>query len=187
MAGKGRRDPVDRTAVVYSAAISLDGFIADLDGGVDWLHAAMVPGEGYGLREFMASVDAVLMGSRTYEKSLTLGGGPRMASTTPCWVFSSRRLEPVKGMTITGADPAAVVAELPARGIRRAWLMGGGRLASSFLAAGLIDEIVLGVMPVVLGRGLPLFGGAVPASTLELVESKIFKGGALGLTYRCQR
>ena len=185
--GQRRREAVDRTTVVYSAATSLDGFIADVDGGVDWLHAAMVPGEGYGLREFMASVDAVLMGSGTYEKSLTMGGGPLMASTTPCWVFSKRKLESVKGMTVTSADPAEVVAALPGQGIRRAWLMGGGRLASSFLAAGLIDQIVLGVMPVVLGRGLPLFGGAVPVSTLELVESKTFKGGALGLTYRCQR
>ena len=187
MAGKAgkRQQAVARTTVVYSAATSLDGFIADMDGGVDWLHAAMVPGEGYGLREFMASVDAVLMGSGTYEKSLTMGGGPRMA--TPCWVFSSRKLASVKGMTVTSADPAEIVAGLPAQGIRRAWLMGGGRLASSFLAAGLIDEIVLGVMPVVLGRGLPLFGGVVPVSSLELVESKTFKGGALGLTYRCKR
>lgn len=101
---------------MYSAAISLDGFIADDTGGVDWLHAAMVPGEGYGLSEFMASIDAVLMGSRTYEKSLELG-----------------------------------------------------------------------VMPVVLGSGIPVFAGGIPATQLDLVEQTRYQGGALGVRYRFRR
>jgi dihydrofolate reductase len=86
MAKRQVRTPVERTQVVYSAATSLDGFIADEQGGVDWLNAAMVPGEGYGLSEFMASVDAVLMGSRTYEKALELGdpgAGSRTAARSP--------------------------------------------------------------------------------------------------------
>jgi dihydrofolate reductase len=183
MAKRQVRTPVERTQVVYSAATSLDGFIADEQGGVDWLNAAMVPGEGYGLSEFMASVDAVLMGSRTYEKALELGD-PGAGSRTPSWIFSSRAF-PVKApTTVTSADPRDVVAGLPALGIRRAWLMGGGVLASAFLRAGLIDEIVLGVMPVVLGSGIPLFAGGIPVTSLELVEQRTFKGGALGLTYR---
>ena len=176
--------PVERTDVVYSAAISLDGFIADRTGGVDWLHAAMVKGEGYGLSEFFESIDAVLMGSGTYEKSLAMGGGP--SSAMPCWVFSKRPLKG-KGIILTSADPKSVVSELPARGIRRAWLMGGGKLASSFLAAGLIDEISLGIMPVVLGSGIPLFAEGIPPTQLELTGKVDFKGGALGVTYRPRR
>lgn len=185
-AAKKGRAPVDRTEVVYSAAVTLDGFIADERGGVDWLHAAMVPGEGYGLREFMASIDAILMGSRTYEKSLEMGGGG-FGPSTPSWVFSSRSLPSSNGMSITNADPREIVASLPALGIRRAWLMGGGRLASSFLAAGLIDEIALGVMPVVLGRGIPLFDGGIPVTSLTLVETTPYKGGAIGLRYSVGR
>jgi dihydrofolate reductase len=169
--------------VIYSAGVSLDGYIADENGGVDWLHAAMVPGEGYGLAEFTASIDAVLMGSLTYEKMLGLGGGGS-GSRTPSWVFSSRPFK-VKGrMTVTRESPEQLVASLPQHGIRRAWLMGGGKLASSFLASGLIDELLLGVMPVVLGRGIPLFDGGFPPTRLRLIESKTYKGGALGLTYR---
>src|SRR5262245_2002524 len=177
-----RKPPVDRTTVVYSAGVSLDGFIADGDGGVDWLHAAMVKGEGYGLQEFMASIDAVLMGSATYEKSLALGGG--YGSSTPCWVFSKRPLAARKGITLTADEPTPVVASLPALGIRRAWLMGGGKLASSFLSAGLIDEISLGVMPVVLGSGIPLFASGIRPTHLELTSKVEYKGGALGLSYR---
>lgn len=176
-----RREPVEKTHVIYSVGASLDGFIADINGGVDWLHEAMVKGEGYGLQEFNASIDAVLMGSRTYEKSLPMGGG--FGSSIPCWVFSQRPLA-AKGVTVTAADPASVVATLPAQGIRRAWLMGGGKLASSFLAAGLIDEISIGLMPVVLGTGLPLFDGGIAPTHLELTRKEKFKGGAFGLVYK---
>lgn len=182
---RARREPVEKTEVVYAVAASLDGFIADADGGVDWLHQAMVKGEGYGLSEFMASIDAVLMGSGTYEKSLALGGGG-FGSSTPCWVFSKRPLAG-KGVTVTAAEPKAIVATLPEQGIRRAWLMGGGKLASSFLAAGLIDEISIGVMPVVLGSGIPLFDGGIPVTHLELTGKQEYKGGSFGLTYRPKR
>jgi dihydrofolate reductase len=178
------KEPVEKTEVIYAVGASLDGFIADADGGVDWLHKAMVKGEGYGLEEFNASIDALLMGSATYEKSLALGGG--FGSSTPCWIFSKRPLA-AKGVTVTAADPAAVVATLPGLGLRRAWLMGGGKLASSFLAAGLIDEISIGLMPVVLGSGIPLFGGGIPPTHLELTGKREFKGGAFGLTYRPKR
>ena len=176
--------PVQRTRVIYSAGVSLDGFIADDGGGVDWLHDAMVKGESYGLAEFTKSIDAILMGSGTYEKSLALGAG--FSSSTPCWVFSRRSLKG-KGVTITSEDPRTIVAALPAKGIRRAWLMGGGKLASSFLAAGLIDEISVGLMPVILGGGIPLFAPGIPVTHLELTSRVDFKGGAFGLTFRPKR
>ena len=174
--------PSHKTEIVYSAGVSLDGYIADQDGGVDWLHAAMVKGESYGLDEFHRSIDAVLMGSRTYEASLALGG--RLGGKTPCWVFSQRPLNAKgKGLIVTRETPAAIAAELSQRGIRRAWLMGGGKLASSFLAAGLIDEITLGLMPVVLGGGIPLFDGGINPTHLKLMKKVEYKGGAFGLTF----
>ena len=177
-----RKDPVTKTEIVYSAAISLDGFIADERGGVDWLHAAMVKGESYGLDTFMDSIDAVLLGSGTYEKALELGDFGA-GSRTPTWVFSKRALTCKGPVVVTNADPAQIVGSLPGQGIRRAWLMGGGKLAASFLTAGLIDEVSLGVMPVVLGRGIPLFDGGIAVTRLELIEQQTFKGGALGVRY----
>jgi dihydrofolate reductase len=170
----------EKTEIVYSGAISLDGYIADADGGVDWLHESMVKGESYGLDTFMASIDAVLMGSATFEKSLALGA--RFGKKTPTWVFT-RRPFAHKNVTFTSASPAVVAEDLTRRGLRRAWLMGGGRLASSFLTAGLIDELSLGVMPVVLGAGIPLFAGGIAPTHLTLVECTQYKGGALGLRY----
>ena len=140
----------------------------------------MVKGESYGLDTFMASIDALLMGSRTYEQTLRMGAG--YGKSMPAWVFSHRPLSG-KGVTITSTSPAEVVATLPQQGIRRAWLFGGGKLASSFLAAGLIDEISLGVMPVVLGSGVPLFDGGIRPTHLTLTKKTEFKGGAFGLVY----
>ena len=171
-----------KTQIVYSAGVSLDGYIADTNGGVDWLHDAMVKGESYGLDAFQKSIDAVLMGSRTYEKSLELGAG--FSGKTPTWVFSKRPLKGKgKALIFTQETPAAIAEELSRRGIKRAWLMGGGKLASSFLAAGLIDEISLGLMPVVLGGGIPLFDGGIKPSHLKLIESVPYKGGAFGLRF----
>ena len=171
-----------QTTVVYSVAASLDGYIAAEDGGVDWLHASMVKGESYDLDKFQRSIDGVLMGSRTYEVSLALGGSP--GSKTPCWVFSKRSWKAHKGVTVTDADPREIVQQLSSHGVSRAWLMGGGELAASFLEQGLIDEVSVAVMPVVLGSGVPLFGRLKNGyRSRKLVESKTFKGGALGLRY----
>ena len=168
-------------SVVYAVAASLDGYIAAEDGGVDWLHAAMVKGESYDLDTFMRSIDGVLMGSRTYEKSLGMGGG--VGSSMPCWVFSKRPLKAKKGVTVTSAEPRDIVGQLAAHGVKRAWLMGGGELAATFLEQGLIDEVSIGLMPVVLGTGIPLFGRLRKYQSLTLVESKTYKGGAFGLRY----
>jgi len=183
-----KRTAVSRTTaggveVVYSVAISLDGFIAAEDGGVDWLHAAMVKGESYGLAEFHRSINGVLIGRKTYEQALGMGGF--RGSSTPTWVFSRTLPASEKhALRITAAAPRDIVAALPAHGVTRAWLMGGGLLAASFLEEGLIDEVSIAVMPVVLGSGIPLFGPLRSYASMELIETKPYKGGALGLRYR---
>ena len=104
--------------------------------------------EDYGFTEFYRSVDAVLLGSRTYEQSRTFGVWPY--PDKPCWVFSAREHSSVPlDVNISKDDPSAIVAELDRRGMACAWLVGGGALAASFRSAGLITQLVLSVMPVV--------------------------------------
>jgi dihydrofolate reductase len=170
------------TTVVYAVASSLDGYIAADDGGVDWLHASMVKGESYDLDTFMNSIDGLVMGSRTYEAALAMGGF--MGSSKHSWVCSKRPLKAGKAVTVTAAEPRDVVQQMSAYGVTRAWLFGGGELAASFLEQGLIDEVSVGMMPVILGSGIPLFGRLKNGfSSLKLIESKPYKGGALGLRY----
>lgn len=142
----------------YYVGSSIDGFIADPDGGLDWL---MQFGEVEGLTEhyerFIRDVGAVAMGSRTYEFVLDHDGA--WPYTQPAWVFTSRDLPtpPEADIRLTDADVTEVHAEMvAAAGGRNVWLVGGGALVAEFAAQGLLDEIWLGVAPVTLGAGFPL-------------------------------
>lgn len=174
---------VDVPEIVYYVASSVDGFIATPDGGVEWLAPFESGPEDYGFAAFYESVDAVLLGRRTYDQSLTFGDWPY--SGKPCWVFSKRdeRVAP-PDVEITGRSPADVAAELEARGLQRAWLVGGGALASAFRNAGLITELIVSIMPVVLGDGIRLFAAPGPPRALHLVSRTLYGDGVVQLTYR---
>lgn len=168
--------------VIYYVAASLDGYIATADGGTDWLAPFEASPGDYGYSEFYESVDAVVMGRRTYEQALTFGAWPY--SERPVWVFSHHASNSThSGVTVTDVSPAELAAELEERGLRRAYLVGGGALAGSFQAAGLIDEYAVSIMPVVLGSGVPLLGACGSAQGLRLVESRSFADGVLQLRY----
>ena len=171
--------------IVYYVAASVDGFIAQRDGGIDWLAEFESTGEDYGYADFYASVDTLLMGSRTYEQCLTFAEWPY--TTKPVWVLSRRKDIPAHtGVFVTDQSPQSLVEELVARGARRAWLVGGGQLAATFRNSGLITEYVVSVIPVVLGAGIPLFSGAGPYHRLRLVEHTLLGSGIVQLHYQAE-
>ena len=157
--------------IIYYVAASLDGFIATPDGGIDWLKPFEGTGEDYGYDEFYASIEAVLLGRKTYEQCLQFPEWPYAGK--PYWVFSRA----------TGNRPASVVAEMKARGLRRAWLVGGGKLAAAFRAERLITEHIVSVVPLLLGAGVPLFDGANPREELKLKSSRSYPNGIVQLRY----
>jgi dihydrofolate reductase len=168
--------------VIYYVASSLDGYIATPDGGVEWLEPFQGGNEDYGFREFYSSIDVLFMGSRTYE--FALAHPPWQSPDKLTWVFTSRDLPHAHpSVTLTAMSPSSVVEELDARGIQNAWLMGGGELAASFRARGLIDRYVIAFMPVLLGRGISLFAGSGDLEPLELVATRQFGGGVVQTTY----
>lgn len=168
--------------VIYYVASSLDGYIATEDGGVDWLNQFHGRGEDYGYMEFYASVDALVMGSRSYE--FALKHGKWQSPDKPSWVFTGRDLPVLHpSITMTSDDPAKVMETIAAQGLKRVWLMGGGELAASFRMQGLITHYWIAVMPVVLGGGVPLFADAARQDVLELVEAKPYKSGIVQLYY----
>lgn len=169
-------------------ATSLDGFIARLDGSIDWLeraNAAVTPGEDCGFAAFMSSVDAIVMGRNTFELVASFPEWPYGA--TPLVVMSrSLRALPSgvpASVRLTASEPATLVAELASAGLHHLYVDGGITI-QSFLAAGLIDEITVTTIPVLLGSGRPLFG-ALPADvSLELLSSKSYDFGFVQSTYR---
>lgn len=169
--------PPPRRVRLFIAA-SLDGYIAGPKGGIDWLFHD----QDYGYEAFLASVDTVLMGRRSYEASLGLGAWPRRLGL---WVFTRNPgAFDNPRFHFTAEPPARVVAR-----IRRAkgadlWLLGGGELVGAFLDAGLLDEIVVAIHPIVLGRGLPLFPAGTRRTALRLTASRGYDSGLVLLTYR---
>jgi dihydrofolate reductase len=172
------------TRIVYYVAASADGFIATPDGGIDWLTPFQESGEDYGYHRFFASVDAVVLGRRTFDQALTFGEWPY--AEKPAWVLTSREISDLPPLTKATADsPRRIAEDLATAGFERAWLVGGGEVAGAFQRAGLIDEFAISVMPLLLGEGVPLFGtGGGVASPLRLQDSIRYPDGVMQQVYR---
>lgn len=163
-------------------ATSLDGFIARADGGIDWLPPP-VPGDDFGFGAFMATVDALVMGRKTYETALGFGDWPYVGTR----VIVLGHGAPVSrhGEEHTAEPPAALVARLGGQGVRRIYVDGGATIRS-FLAADLIDDVTLTLIPVVLGAGIPLFAGGTE-HRFALEDSRVHPSGMVQLRYRVRR
>lgn len=99
-------------------------------------------------------------------------------------MFSRRKLEaPWPEVVLTSLSPGAVVSELELAGIRRAWLVGGGKLTASFRAKGLIGEYIISIIPIILGAGISLFGAPGPQESLKLAASKAYLNGVVQNRY----
>ncbi|BDG05151.1 dihydrofolate reductase family protein [Anaeromyxobacter oryzae] len=160
-------------------AMSLDGFIARPDGRVDWLDPYPAPPEEYGA--FFAGVDTVLVGRETYD----------LVATFPEWPYEGKRVvvlthrppAPRHGESFTAGEPAEVLARLAATGSRSLYV-DGGAVVSQFLAADLVDELTVTIVPLVLGAGRRLFQGALPERRFSLVDSRALPSGLVRITYR---
>ncbi len=167
----------DLRCSVYIAT-SLDGYIARRDGRLDWLAAVQQPGEDYGYARFAETVDVVVLGRGTYDTVQGFDAWPYSGKRVI--VLTHRPADPRHGEELFGGDPAELVARLAADGHRRAYV-DGGRVIQQFLAAGLLDDLTISIIPVVLGGGIPLFEGSERALALDGVEA--FPSGLVQLRY----
>jgi dihydrofolate reductase len=169
--------------VVLGLGISIDGYIARPDGSVDFL---FMP-KDYSMASFFKSVDTAVLGRKTYDAALALGGSFG-GSPTKTYVFSHSQPSGVRNkVTFTSQAPAALIGELRKEPGKDVWLMGGGELARDFLKADLVDELYLGIVPVVLGEGIPLFPSGFPQRDFTLIENKTYSKGLIGLRYERKR
>lgn len=167
--------------IAYYVAASLDGYIADANGGVDWLPQG--ESDDYGYMQFYAGVDALLMGRRTYDQVLEFGQWPYAGK--PTYIFTGHPPDDNPyDVQFVAAEPAEFARTTMAGYSGTVWLVGGANLAEQFRRAGLIDEYLVHVIPVVLGRGIPLFGGDAEPTVLTLSETKTYPDGLVLLSYR---
>lgn len=164
-------------------AVSMDGFIARPDGSLDWLERFPGdPAEDYGYKEFLASVDCVVMGRNTYEKVLSFPEWP--FPETPVAVLSSKPVASLAAgcFNIVARPPQEILRLLAERGHRRAYL-DGGRTIQAFLEASLVGSVTLTKIPILLGSGIPLFGPLARDKILHHTKTRTFPNGFVQSVY----
>lgn len=169
------------TASVF-VGTSLDGFIARQNGALDWLPAG--GGEPHGYDEFMASVDAIVIGRKTFETVLAFEAWPYGDKRVVVLSSQPLDLSSVRGGVVEqmGGPPAEIVAKLAASGARQLYVDGGVTI-QRFLRAGLIDRLIVTRVPVLIGDGIPLFGSLPHDLRLRHVATRSFPSGLVQSEY----
>jgi dihydrofolate reductase len=161
-------------------ATSVDGFIARLDDGLDWLPAEPEP---HGYDEFYASVDGLVMGRKTFDVVAKFGTWPY--GTKPVIVLSttlSKANVPDVNVDVMSGTPNEIVRRLSQRGLRHVYV-DGGETIQSFLEAGLIQRMIITRIPVLLGTGIPLFGALTRDIRLQHVVTRSYPSGLVQTEY----
>lgn len=190
------------TRVQYYAAASLDGYIATADDNLDWLtkYEGSYEGEDAeptkgAYNEFYEGVGALVCGSVTYEwvlDHLERAGSGWPYKGKPCWILSSRELRIPEGDDVDVRIVEGPIGEhaesmLESAGDRTLWVVGGGNVASQFAEAGLLHELLVTVVPVVLGEGKPLFDRELPSGPMHLTAVMPRASGMVQLCYELRR
>ena len=160
---------------------SLDGFIARANGEFDFLESGGAEPHGYD--EFMASVDALVIGRKTFETALSFGTWPY--GVKPVFVLSTRPLvaaPPGAVVERMSGAPAEIVSQLTARGVGHAYVDGGITI-QRFLQAGLIQRLIITRVPVLIGDGIPLFGALERDIVLRHIATRQYAGGLVQSEY----
>jgi dihydrofolate reductase len=169
----------------------MDGFIARPDGAIDWLEHDS-KGQDYGWEAFRQSIDALVLGRQTYEQVLSFGvDWPYQALATFVW---SRTLTnddipatlAKEMLEATALPPAALLDELAGRGLNSVWIDGGQTL-QAFLAECLVDIITVTRIPILIGRGVPLFGDLPNDVHLEHLDTRFFDSGVVQSSYAVRK
>lgn len=169
--------------LVLFIAVSMDGYIANENGEVDWLH--QVEGEGdNGYAKFYETIDTVVMGRTTYDQVLTLAEEFPF-SEKECYVFSSTTGKNDSNVKFVNEDVVSFVERLRYQNGKNIWLVGGAKLADQFIKERLVDEFIITVAPIILGKGIPLFQQENPEMKLELVSSTLY-GQFMELHYKVE-
>jgi dihydrofolate reductase len=178
----------------YYAATSLDGFIAEADDSLEWLTGYDGAYDGPGAEPMKGSYDrfydrvgAMVSGSTTYEWVLRHVEAWPYAGK-PFWVMTTRELAVPAGENVDVRFAQGSVRELhpevvDAAGERNVWVVGGGDVASQYADAGLLDEVIATVVPVVLGKGKPLFERRLQGGPMRLAGTRAFDTGMVELRY----
>ena len=163
--------------VVLFIASSLDGYIARPNGDIDWLFTD----QNYGYSAFLDTIDTLLMGRKTYEQVLTFGEYPYPEKKS--YVLTKKLGFQTEHDVTAAADVESLVKEVRSVEGKNIWLVGGSVLIRDCLEKHLINEIIISIIPIVLGDGIPLFANPTTATDLHLTGWQTYSSGLVQLSY----
>ena len=172
-----------RKLILYIAT-SLDGYIAREDGNIDWLSIVEDKNEDYGYREFLSSIDTVIMGRKTYDMVLSFDEFPY--PDKKCFVVTRTERPPDRWVNFWSRDVSELLSMIRRKNGLNIWLVGGGELIHKFSTENLIDEYIVSIVPIILGSGIPLFRKGESEVRLGLLGSSVFPSGLVQLIYKRQ-
>jgi len=163
---------MDRKVVLFIAT-SLDGYIATKNDSLEWLFKTEGEGDN-GYSEFLETIDTIILGRRTYDWIMTMepGGFPYQNQT--CYVFSNTLKERMDNVEFVSGDIASFLGKIKKASGKNIWIVGGGELLSHFIKEKLIDEYIITVAPIMIGKGIPLFKEIDVEIELELLNVRRF-------------
>lgn len=171
--------------VIYAVGTSLDGYIARLDGSLDFLHLRP---SNYSMAPFFETIDVGLMGRKTYDAGLRIAAGKFESHGLRCYIFSRSLPEGERdGAIFVREELKTFVEELRQKKGKDIRLIGGGELTREFLKDDLVDELYLGIRPVLIGDRIPLFAAEFPQREFALTGAKTYSGGVIVLKYERMR
>jgi dihydrofolate reductase len=169
--------------IIVNLATSADGYIARRDGNLDWLTRRPTPKGFYGMPKFMRSVDAKILGRKTFDMSAELGA--HYGADDRYYVFS-RQAPPASvpaGVEFVSRSIGAFARDLRDQAGKNVWMMGGGEIIASFLDEDAIDEFIISVVPIFIGDGIPLIAPRHRETPLKLRSVTPFPDGVVQVHY----
>jgi len=173
--------------IIVHIATSADGYIARADGNLDWLTSRPAPKGFYGMPKFIRTVDAKILGRTTFDLSVKMGA--TFAANDLHYVFS-RQPTPASlpaGVCFVTEPIGTFAKQVRARPGKDIWMMGGGKIIASFLDEDAIDEFIISVVPVFIGKGIPLIAPRHREVQLNLRSAQPFPDGVVQLHYNVKR
>jgi dihydrofolate reductase len=170
-----------RKLILYISC-SLDGYIAKPGNDLTFLDIVQKGGEDYGYKNFVDTVDTVILGRRTYDWVLN-SGFEFPHQDKACYVITSRHLPPEGNIVFYNGDLTSLVNHLKATDGKNIFCDGGSEIVNQLLKDKLFDEMIISVIPVLVGDGVRLFKDPIPEQRLELRSVKHFDTGLVQLHY----
>ncbi len=164
--------------LVLYIATSIDGYIARPDGKVDWLEYPdfMIKGEDFGYQKFMKTIDTTVMGGATYKEVLGFGV-PWPYPDKKNYVFTRSNYPADENVSFVGDNIGQFIRDLKKASGKDIWLIGGGKINSMMMAEDLIDEMIISVMPITIGEGIPLFSKISHEQKFKLKDHTVYETG----------